>query len=276
MKKYWLFTGILCIIIVSSCKKSSSSGSSSGSSYYVSSTVSMSTGTRIVDSFQYDGENRISQFIQYKYDTSTGTAITTVATTSFSLPTGSAPATGYVYTINGNSLTHTLSYDNQNRVIKDTCPTTGYVAYFTYPNGNIASTVLFDGTAMNNQIDTLYMSAGNIATADSWEPNDEGTADSLQGSLKFGYSSVANPSYHSAITGTVGPVLYLLTVNGLGGGLDPISEKSMSSISGAIDGLTTAITINFTQTTDSKGRLSQLYGSLFTYSETIDFNYYSN
>lgn len=277
MKKYWLFSLILCIIAISSCHKSNSSGNSSGSAYFVSSTVTLTAGTRIVDSLAYDSSTpeRLTAFIQTKYDTTTGTPVLTVATTTFNPGSGSVPTTGYTYSINGNTVAHNLSFDNQNRVIKDTCPTTGYVAYFSYPNGNIAATVLFDGLATDNQIDTLYMSGGNIAKANTWMPNDEGTADSLEGSLQFGYSSVVNPVYHSNITGTIGPLLYLLTVDGLGGGLDPVSEKASNSLSGQIDGLPSGLTIGFTQTTDSKGRLSELYASLLGISETIYFNYYN-
>jgi hypothetical protein len=227
-----------------------------------------------VDSFDYDSSHRITQFIQNKYDTTTGTPELTVASTQFSLAAGTNPPTGYVYSINGNAVVHTLTYDNQNRIIKDTCPVTGYVAIYSYPNGNIATTVLFNGTAMDNQIDTLYISGGNVATADTWQPNDAGTADSLQGVLKFGYSGLANPMYHSAITNSIGPLLYILTVEGLSGGMDPISQKASNSLSGQIDGLPQGVTINFSQTTDSKGRLSVLSASVFGIGETVLFNYY--
>ena len=273
MKKYLLFSLFLCIITIWSCHKSNSSGNSN-SGYYLRSSVTYTAGTSIVDSFDYDSAHRITQFIQTKNDTTTGTPILTVASTQFALAFGTTPPTGYTYSINGNTVVHTLSYDNQNRIIKDTCPTTGFVAYFSYPNGNIASTILFDGATLDNQIDTLYMSGGNIATANTWMPNTAGTADSLEGSIKFGYSGVANPTYHSAITGSIGPLLYMLTVNGLGGGLDPISQKASNSLSGQIDGLPQGLTIGFTQTTDSKGRLSALSASLLGIGETVFFNYY--
>jgi hypothetical protein len=274
MKKYLLFSLILCVVAIWSCHKSNSSKNTADSGYYLSSATSLTTGTRVVDSFQYDSAHRISQFIQTKYDTSTGTPVLTVASTQFALAAGTTPPTGYLYAINGNTLVHTLSYDNQSRIIKDTCPTTGYVAYFSYPNGNIAATILFGGSVTNNQIDTLYMSGGNVATANTWASNTAQTADSLEGSLKFGYSGLANPMYHSAITNSVGPLLYLLTVNGLGGGMDPVSQKASNSLSGNIDGLPQGLTINFSQNTDSKGRLSVLSASVFGISETVLFNYY--
>jgi len=274
MKKIAPFFLILCVIAVWSCHKSNSSKNPSSSGYYLSSATSVTAGTRIVDSFDYDSAHRITQLIQTKYDTSTGTAITTVASTQFALAAGTNPPTGYTYTIGGNAVIHTLTYDNQGRILKDTCPTTGFVTYYSYPGGNIAATTLFDGTAMNNQIDTLYLSGGNVATANTWMPNNAGTADSLQGSLKFGYSGLANPMYHQAITGSIGPLLYALTVDGLGGGLDPVSQNASSSLSGNIDGLPSGLTINFSQTKDSEGRLSVLSASLFGIGETIYFHYY--
>ena len=273
MKKITPFFLILCVVAVWSCHKSNSSNNSSDSGYYLSSATSVTAGSRIVDSFDYDSDHRITQFIQTKYDTTTGTPGTATAVTQFTLTSGTNPPTGYVYTLNGNAVTHTLSYDNQGRISKDTCPATGFVTYYSYPNGNIAATILFDGMAMDNQIDTLYLSGGNTATANTWMPNAAGTADSLEGSLKFGYSGIANPMYHSSITGSIGPLLYALTVNGLGGGMDPVSQKASNSLSGP--SIPFGLTINFAQTTDSKGRLSTISASVPGFgSETVYFNYY--
>ena len=274
MKKYLLFYLVLCVVAIWSCHKSNSSKNPTDSGYYLSSAVSYTAGARVVDSFDYDSAHRLSQFIQTKYDTTTGTPVQTVASTQFVLAAGTTPPTGYSYSINGNAVVHNLSYDAQGRISKDTCPTTGYVAFFSYPGGNIAATVLFNGSALDNQIDTLYLSGGNVAMANTWMPNNAGTADSLQGSLKFGYSGLANPMYHQTITGSIGPLIYLLTVNGLGGGMDPVSQKASSSLSGNIYGLPSGLTINFSQSTDSKGRLSKLSASVFGIGETVFFNYY--
>ena len=274
MKKMLFFLLILCVITVLSCKKGGSSNNNSQSGYYVSSATSVSSGSSLVDSFVYDSSHRVAGFIQISHDTSTGTPVQTEVSYIFTLPGSSAPPSAYQYTSPAGTESHTLSYDNQGRIAKDTCATTGYVAYFSYPNNNIAITVLFDGSPMNNQIDTLYMSNGNITKANTWMPNNAGTADSLQGSLNFGYGSVTNPMYHSTITGSIGPLFYIFTVTGLGGGVDPISAKAQSSLSGKIDGLPSGITINFSQTTDSKGRLSVLSASLFGLGESIYFRYY--
>jgi hypothetical protein len=56
--------------------------------------------------------------------------------------------------------------------------------------------------------------------------------------------------------------------------MDPVSQKASSSLSGNIDGLPSGLTINFSQSTDSEGRLSVLSASLFGIGETVYFNYY--
>ena len=273
MNKMLLFLLVLCAITVLSCKKSNSSNNTQ-SGYYVSSAVSITSGSRLVDSFSYDSAHRLTAFYQLKYDTVGGIAAKANTSVIFALPGGSAPATGYTYTSSTGTQLHTLTYDNQGRVIKDTCSGTGYVASFSYPNSNIAIKVLFDGKPMDNQIDTLFMSSGNISKANTWMPNNAGTADSLQGSLNFGYGSISNPFYHTSITSSIGPLLYILTVDGLGGGIDPISAKAQNSVSGKINGLPSNLTVNFSQATDSKGRLTELSASLFGIGESIFFNYY--
>ena len=87
MKKYTLFSLILCVVAFSSCHKNNSS-KNTDSGYYLSSAVSVTAGTSIVDSFTYDSAHRITQFIQTKYDTTTGTPAMTVATTQFTLAAG--------------------------------------------------------------------------------------------------------------------------------------------------------------------------------------------
>lgn len=195
---------------------------------------------------------------------------------TFALPAGaSAPPSSYTLSYNGITDPHVLSYDGQGRISKDTSLSgSGFVVYFSYPNGNIATTVLFDGSPLNNQIDTLFMSDGNISAAHIYLPNDAGTADSLEAAVKYGHSSANNPAYHSAISASIGPLLYILEFDGYGGFLDPISQKAFNSVSGIADGLPGNTSITYSQTNDSKGRLSRMISSFGLAAGYIQFSYY--
>lgn len=263
---------ILCSI---SCKKSSSSNNNS-SAYYLSSVTNYSPQQRIVDSFTYDSSHRLARFAQYAYDSTTGNPRFAFWTADFALPAnGSAAPTSYTYTANGKQDMHILSYDGQGRITKDTSLSgSGFVTYYSYPNNNIATTVLFDGTPLNNQVDTLFISNGNIGAYHIYFPNNAGTADSLEGALNFGFSSLNNPAYHAAVSKSIGPLLYILQFDGYGGSLDPISTNVFTSISGVENGLPPNVTIKYNPVTDSKGRLIQLATSYGAAAGILLYNYY--
>lgn len=275
MKNLYLILCAFSIIFAFSCKKSGSSNNNS-SAYYLSSVINYSPHRRIVDSFTYDSSHRVARFAQYAYDSSTGTPAFASLTADFALPAnGSAPPTSYTYTANGNQDMHILSYDGQGRITKDTSLSgKGFVTYYSYPNNNIATTVLFDRTPFNNQIDTLFISNGNIGGYHIYFPNNAGTADSLEGVINFGFSSVTNPAYHAAISKSIGPLLYILQFDGYGGSLDPISPNVFNSLSGVESGLPPNVTIKFNPVTDSKGRLIQLTSSFGGAASLIVYNYY--
>jgi YD repeat-containing protein len=261
------------VIILASCSKTSKSGNSNTPAFYLSSATTYTPGTTVVDSFSYDSSNHVSQFSQFEYDTVGGTPSLKTWSATFT-PTGTAtPPPSYTYTSNSISQTHSLSYDGQGRITRDTCATTGYVAYYSYPNGNIATTVLFNGSANNNQIDTIFVSNGNASAVHSYVSNSTGTADSLVGSLQFGFSSTANPLYHSALTTSIGPLLYTLQVDNYGGSLDPISVNAFNSVSGTLDGFS-GVTLTFSLINDAVGRLNVMSASLLGNSEIIYFKYY--
>jgi hypothetical protein len=264
-----------CAALAFSCKKSSSSNTNT-STYYLSSITSYSPQAKVVDSFTYDSAHRLARFAQYAYDSTGGTPQYGVATADFALPANSsAPPVSYVYTLNGHQEMHLLSYDAQGRIIKDTGTSgSGFVTYYSYPNNNIATTVLFDGTPMNNQVDTLFISSGNISAYHIYYPNNAGTADSLEGNIRFSYGSLNNPGYHAAIANSIGPLLQILQLDGYGGGLDPISTKVYSSLNGVGDGLPSNITIQYNAITDGKGRLIQLTTNLGTAAGFTVYHYY--
>src|ERR1700753_919409 len=122
---------------------------------------------------------------------------------------------------------------------------------------------------MINQLDTLYVSNGNVTDIHVWMPNNAGTADSLEGTLKFGYGGTANPPYHSNIATAIGPLLYVLQVNNYGGPMDPISTHLFTSVSETGGGIPAGISINFNTSTDSKGRVKELSASVFGMSEAL-------
>jgi hypothetical protein len=127
--------------------------------------------------------------------------------------------------------------------------------------------------ANNNQIDTIFVSNGNVSAVHTYMSNSTGTADSLVGALQFGFSSTANPLYHSALTTAVGPLLYTLQVDNYGGSLDPISVNAFNSVSGTLDGFS-GVTLNFSLINDVVGRLNVMSASLLGNSEIIYFKYY--
>lgn len=261
------------VIILASCSKTSRSGNSSTPAFYLSSATTYTPGTTVIDSFSYDSSNHVSQFSQFEYDTVGGTPSLKSWSANFVLSGTATPPASYTYTSNSISQTHSLSYDGQGRIVKDTCTTTGYVAYYSYPGGNIATTVLFNGSTTNNQIDTIFVSNGNVSAVHSYVSNSAGTADSLVGSLQFGFSSTGNPLYHSALTTAMGPLLYILQVDNFGGSLDPISINAFNSVSGTLDGFS-GVTLNFSLIDDAVGRLNVMSASLLGNSEIIYFKYY--
>jgi hypothetical protein len=120
----------------------------------------------------------------------------------------------------------------------------------------------------------LFLSNGNIGSSHVYGPNNAGTADSLEESIKYGFSGISNPAYHSAITSSVGPLLYILAISGYGGNYDAISQKAYNSLSGVGDGLPSGVTINFALSEDAQGRLSQQSVNFGGSEAIISYRYY--
>lgn len=279
MPKLTLFLTITALLLVVSCKKSNSSHNSAGSAAnsWVSSITSYSPTDQesIVDSFTYDSTHRIASYQQLGYDTSGGIAYTGNWSAIFALPAGTAPPATYTNDLTGVQEVHQLTYDAQGRILEDSSlGSSGWVIYFSYPNNNIAIDAYYDGTIANSLLDTLFMSNGNISGFHIYGPNNAGTADSLEGNLKLGFSGLANPCYHSAITSSVGPLIYILAISGYGGNFDAISQKALSSVSGMIDGLPGNTTVNYAQVTDGQGRLSRESASYGGGSSIITYRYF--
>jgi hypothetical protein len=167
---------------------------------------------------------------------------------------------------------HQLYYDGQNRIVKDSgISGTGYVNYISYPGSNIVSRVLFDGTAGNDQVDTVFFTNGNVTSQHIYYPNNAGTTDSLSGSPRYGYSASVNPLYHAGIAATTGVLLNLLAYDGFGGMIDFLSVDAINTASNLGGGLAPGTTLNFNVVADSKGRVAFL---ALSGAFTISFNYY--
>lgn len=170
---------------------------------------------------------------------------------------------------------HILSYDPDNRIIKDTSLSgSGYVTWYSYPNNNIAATVLFEGTAENNQIDTLFLTNGNISGAAYYTSDIPGQPDQQQADVRYSYAPTANPAYHATISNSIGPLLTTLDVDGFGGFVDFISKNAYRQVVGVQQTTPLSFSYTYNLTTDSKGRLSTYTGNASGSSATIVFSYY--
>jgi hypothetical protein len=281
MKKSLLYPVAFTLFLFCACKKHNSSGNNnnnSNSNAWLSSVTSYSPGSRqsVVDSFSYDSSHRIATYQQFAFDTSSGSPNSANWSAIFSLPADSAaPPATYTNDLSGVQELHQLTYDAQGRILMDSSlGSSGWVIYFGYPNGNIAMNAYYDGTIANSLLDTLFMSGGNIGSFHVYLPNNDGTADSLEGNVRFGFSGIVNPAYHPAITSKIGPLMYILAISGYGGNYDAISQKAFNSESGIIDGLPTNVTLNYSLATDNLGRLSRQSASLGGSSGIISYRYY--
>ena len=252
----------VCLLVIVSCKKNSPATPPGNASGYLSSVHVASVGSQLVDSMQYDGAHHLLIFAQYDYDSTSGTPELDSIISTFSYPTGSEVPDGYTNIFSTLSDPHQLTYDGQNRLTKDTSLSgSGYVAFYTYPGDNAASNVLFDGTPLNNQIDTQFLSGGNIAAFHIYYPNAGQTADSLSGSGRMldPMAAYANPAYHTALAASIGPLLYNLSLDGYGGYEDFFSKHVLHSISATATGSGPVIRFTLNAVQDASGRVVQPY-----------------
>ena len=279
MKKYPIYLCPIIVLLIISCKKSNSGGNSNeAAASYVSSAISTSSQQQIIDSFRYDSTHRLDSFMITIYDTTSGYAQFNSQILQF-IYIGSNTYPSYyneydsaLGNISGDY--HLLSYDAQNRITKDTSLSgSGYVAYYSYPGNNLASTVLWEGTLQDNLMDTLYMANGNMASEVVYDSEIPGQPDVLQGDINFSYASTANPCYHQATSNSIGPLLFIASVNGNGDFVEFNSKNAYEGASGTQQG-TQIVAFKYTLSNDSKGRLSRVTGSAAGATGTIVYNYY--
>jgi hypothetical protein len=279
MKKYPLFLCPFIVLLIISCKKSNSGGNSNvAATSYVSSAISTSPQQQIIDSFSYDSSHRLNTFMITVYDTTSGYAQYNSQILKF-IYNGSNTYPSYYNeydTALGNTDGdyHLLSYDAQDRITKDTSLSgSGYVAYYSYPSNNLASTVLWEGTLQDNMVDTLYMANGNMGTEIIYTAEVPGQPDVQQGDINFSYASTANPCYHEATANSIGQVLFIASINGSGDFVDFNSKDAYMGASGT-QSSGPIVAFKYTLSNDSKGRLSHVTGTAAGATGTIVYNYY--
>jgi hypothetical protein len=261
-----------------SCKKSNSGNGTPAPAYYLSSAVALSPQQRIVDSFYYDTLHRIDTFTQSIYDTSSGSPVFNTWMVQFLYQGTNTWPSWYNYydiPLGGFGDYHLLSYDANDRITKDTSLSgSGYVTYFSYPTNNIAATTLYEGTADNNLIDTLYTRNSNISGEVVYLSDIPGQPDVLQGDVHFTDASTANPAFHAPISNSIGPLLFNLTANSNGDFVDFISKNAWQRIAGTEGSPPSNVAVTYTLITDSKGRLAKMTAGSGTSAGTITLSYY--
>ena len=246
----------------------------------LSSVILTLNGLYIKDSFEYDTTHNIARLLQYDFDsTILGGPVADSEIVAFAI-TGNGLPSAYNFTRHLNTTTHQLFYNAQRQVIKDTCSTSGYVAYYTYVAGSISANVLLNGTTADSRLDQLYINSNNDQDSTIiYLSGSDGIADSLVTSEVYTFSSYPNPAYYPAISNVAGPLLYVLIQDYIGGGYgsvtvpltDFISKMSKGTVAHYAGDLLAIVSL--TTTVDSKGRVS-----LVTYpadnQEKIRYTYY--
>jgi hypothetical protein len=170
---------------------------------------------------------------------------------------------------------HLLSYDGSTRITKDTSLSgSGFVTYFSYPSNNITATTLFEGTADDNLMDTLYVHNGNVSQEVIYNSDIPGQPDELEGDEFFSDASTANPGYHAPISGSIGPLLFNLAFNNGADYVDFISKNALQQITSGEPSAPNYALISYTLTKDSKGRLAKMTTGTGDSAGAILFSYY--
>jgi hypothetical protein len=216
-------------------------------------------------------------FTQYIYDTTTGAPQFNTWTAQF-INNGTNTYPSY-YTLYDPLLGnygdyHLLSYDPDDRIIKDTSLSgSGYVVYYSYPGNNITYDIEFEGTPQYNLIDTFYMTNGNASTEACYLSNIPGQPDMLEYDIRLTYQPIANPGCHEAMTNSIGPLLITLELNADASIMDFISQNVFDHEAGTENSPPVYVSLDYNLQTDNKGRLSQISSSYGTGTSLTKFCY---
>jgi hypothetical protein len=272
-----LFLSTIAVLSIISCKKSNSGGGSANSSTYVSSVISYAPQQKIVDSFYYNSTHLLDTFSMSVYDTTSGYPLLNNYTIQFLYQSPNTyPSWYYLYDVAYGNFGdyHLLSYDGSGRISKDTSLSgSGSVSYYSYPNNNVAVTYLPEGTPQNNQIDTFYITNGNVSMETIYTSIIPGQPDQQQADAQYTYSSVANPVWHATISDAIGPLLSNFTQYNNGGFIDFLSRNVLKLATGTETGGPATFSLSYTQTLDNENRLYKLTSPTAA-ADSIVFKYY--
>jgi hypothetical protein len=256
MKKSLLSFLILPLLLTFSCKKHNSSNQNSASSSFVSSVTSYISPTRIINSFTYDSAHRLTQCGRTIYDTSAGLPYVSISTVSFSYTNGMTPSSYTRSEVGFPDDIHQLSYDDQGRIVKDSSISgSGYLNYYSYSDNRIVSTnmIVESGTLIVGTADTLFLTNGNVGL----EHVDYTGNPGLSGTVQYTFAPIANPTYHAAMSDSIGPLITMALIGGFSVSPDFISKNVIDRAGGTGQGYF-GQSLSYGLSEDSKGRLSQI------------------
>lgn len=226
------------LFIYSSCKKSDFASRPSSNTYLATIKYSYNR-SLVIDSFSYDSQHRITSFVQHKYDSNGVSVIQARLEAAFQYNMNESIPTSYLFRNMSETENHSLTYDSQNRIIKDTALNgTMNVIYYSYSDGVISSVFLFGGRFLERQLDSIFLSNNNVFNERFYYSNGNPIA-KFSGSLKTEFSAISNPTYQPAITSTIGPLLHILSYDGYGGFWDFTSKNLYTKITFTDDTNTT-------------------------------------
>lgn len=249
----------LCLAAFTGGCSKNNSGTPSTTPAYLSSARFFTPRMQVVDSFHIDFNKRIIQYTQYKYDTTSGSPAVDSILVSFTYSGGHTGPDSYMLSRPsvGFSETHQLSYDGQNRLLKDTTVNgSGNFALFSYPGTDQACNFNYGNSPGTIKSDTLFITNGNVSSLRVYVANSAGTGDTIFSVMNFAHSSYPNPAYQQQTASTIGMLLFNLTIIGFSGYADFTSPAIADHL---IQIFPNSQSILLSFTTDSHGRVATAY-----------------
>jgi len=253
----YVLSCLIAAFVLSSCSHSGGSGGGNPvNNSYLASVKNIGQGETLTDSFKYDDSKRVATYAQYATNGTDSVHIMY----NFHFSSNSTLPDSYTYNYNdGVDDPHTLSFDGQGRVIKDTSLSDShFVTYYAYSGNYVICRIFFAGDLNSDAFaDTLVVTDGNMTGQKVWGW-DHGVGEwEDQGQVTYGHAAAANPAYKAEIANSVGPLLYVLSVYSLGGWADYISKGIINKVGSRADGLPPG-GVTYSVSTDGTGRVSAI------------------